>query len=597
MYNLTAPPINPSAANSGIAAGVRPYGVPMAGPAQQVGYDPASPMSPNPNPALNMNAGLAQFAEGGSVRGFNGEFNSYVGDPAQLAWGGYGDQAWAQQAASDAQWGDYLNSLASQADPSYLSGLRNDTFLDSLASNYGSATDPTTSTSVYPSLTNSIDEILVNQRVNQPITDIGGTFGNANIFSNVMSRGGLGGYMGEPSSYVDISAMPGGLAYNQWMREQWEQQVNEAVNAEASKQATEVVKQLEEKGVKPGSGFGESLKNALVSPLKNLFFSGKSPGAIAGKIVGALLGGVTENPIIAAAGAKGGEWLGGQLGDLISKFFSSGADKSDDAGGKFLDDIARNYGNIFSNDSLQPIFDRTGSSNLSSVLTDTAVGGPSAGGGYQGEGAGGTANPDTTTTPAKKSYAWKPVELPKFPEYYKAPMGKPEVDTSSGMSFMKFSPDVYRDYLARSRQLEKTGIGAIGNQILPGESAPGRQMTDEEREALRNAMTSALSGARFMASGGLASLPEYRAGGKAIRGSGDGVSDSVPAVINGAQGKQRAALSDGEFVIPARVVAELGNGSTEGGVRKLQAMLHRVEAAMRGAKRGQNTHADKHLPA
>ena len=62
--------------------------------------------------------------------------------------------------------------------------------------------------------------------------------------------------------------------------------------------------------------------------------------------------------------------------------------------------------------------------------------------------------------------------------------------------------------------------------------------------------------------------------GRLLRGPGDGVSDSIPATINGGQ---PAALSDGEFVVPARIVSELGNGSTEAGARQLYAMLDRIQ--------------------
>ncbi len=80
------------------------------------------------------------------------------------------------------------------------------------------------------------------------------------------------------------------------------------------------------------------------------------------------------------------------------------------------------------------------------------------------------------------------------------------------------------------------------------------------------------------AAGGLANLARGFAGGgnqgRLLRGPGDGVSDSIPATINGGQ---PAALADGEFVIPARIVSELGNGSTEAGARQLYAMLDRIQ--------------------
>jgi hypothetical protein len=105
-------------------------------------------------------------------------------------------------------------------------------------------------------------------------------------------------------------------------------------------------------------------------------------------------------------------------------------------------------------------------------------------------------------------------------------------------------------------------------------------------------------GLAALAGGGASHLGDYSDGGRLLRGPGDGVSDSIPAVI----GQRRPArLADGEFVVPARIVSELGNGSTEAGARKLYAMMDRVQRA-RGKTTGKgkvakNTRADKYLPA
>jgi hypothetical protein len=100
------------------------------------------------------------------------------------------------------------------------------------------------------------------------------------------------------------------------------------------------------------------------------------------------------------------------------------------------------------------------------------------------------------------------------------------------------------------------------------------------------------------ASGGVSHLGDYSDGGRLLRGPGDGVSDSIPAMIGK---KQPARLADGEFVVPARIVSELGNGSTEAGARKLYAMMDRVQSA-RGktvgkGKVAKNSRSEKYLPA
>jgi hypothetical protein len=59
----------------------------------------------------------------------------------------------------------------------------------------------------------------------------------------------------------------------------------------------------------------------------------------------------------------------------------------------------------------------------------------------------------------------------------------------------------------------------------------------------------------------------------------DGLSDSVPAVVDGSQ---PAALSEGEFVMPADVVSGLGNGSTDAGSKRLMQMIDNVRKARMG---------------
>jgi hypothetical protein len=79
-------------------------------------------------------------------------------------------------------------------------------------------------------------------------------------------------------------------------------------------------------------------------------------------------------------------------------------------------------------------------------------------------------------------------------------------------------------------------------------------------------------------------VPSYAAGGtpRFLSGGGDGMSDSIPATING---NQEARLADGEFVIPADVVSHLGNGSSKAGAKQLYSMMDRVRQARVGNKK------------
>ena len=96
-----------------------------------------------------------------------------------------------------------------------------------------------------------------------------------------------------------------------------------------------------------------------------------------------------------------------------------------------------------------------------------------------------------------------------------------------------------------------------------------------------------------MADGGITSLMARGGTRGLLHGAGDGVSDSIPATIGGTQ---PARLARGEFVVDARTVSELGNGSTEAGAERLYEMMNRVHSARKKAKRGQDTKASKYLP-
>jgi hypothetical protein len=86
-----------------------------------------------------------------------------------------------------------------------------------------------------------------------------------------------------------------------------------------------------------------------------------------------------------------------------------------------------------------------------------------------------------------------------------------------------------------------------------------------------------------------------RAKGGYLDGAGDGMSDSIPATI---EGKQPARLADGEFVVPADVVSHIGNGSSKAGSQRLYSMLDKVRKARTGNKKqGKQINPSKYMPA
>lgn len=114
------------------------------------------------------------------------------------------------------------------------------------------------------------------------------------------------------------------------------------------------------------------------------------------------------------------------------------------------------------------------------------------------------------------------------------------------------------------------------NRIRDIYSAAGRPMTEGMKKY------GGFAGGGYV-EGGIASL------------QGDGMSDSVPAMIDN---QQPAALSSGEYVIPADVVSHLGNGSSDGGAMRLDEMLNRVRDARTGNQsQAPQINPNKYMPS
>jgi len=174
----------------------------------------------------------------------------------------------------------------------------------------------------------------------------------------------------------------------------------------------------------------------------------------------------------------------------------------------------------------------------------------------------------------------------------------------------------YSDSLAFAGQNSAAPVGSIGmadgfggygsfGLSLSDNASPGSSDAGNTSDAAADGGGRDSSGAPYahggiasLAQGGQSHLGDYSDGGRLLKGPGDGVSDSIPATI---ADKRPARLADGEFVVPARIVSELGNGSTEAGARKLYAMMDRVQKARKqsiGKNRvAVNSRAEKMLPA
>jgi hypothetical protein len=119
------------------------------------------------------------------------------------------------------------------------------------------------------------------------------------------------------------------------------------------------------------------------------------------------------------------------------------------------------------------------------------------------------------------------------------------------------------------------GASSVGDVLRPEQRLPTQQQ----------------QGIATMADGGIAMLAR---GGRYLQGATDGMADKIPSSIDG---KQPAALSHGEFVIPADVVSHLGNGNSDAGAKKLYDMMARVRKARTGTqKQGKKINPDKFMP-
>ena len=77
-----------------------------------------------------------------------------------------------------------------------------------------------------------------------------------------------------------------------------------------------------------------------------------------------------------------------------------------------------------------------------------------------------------------------------------------------------------------------------------------------------------------------------RMGGRPLQGPGDGVSDSIKARIGG---KQEARVARDEVLFPPEAVKRLGGGNPKKGTAKLYSLMNKAHKARKKADRGEDT--------
>ena len=156
----------------------------------------------------------------------------------------------------------------------------------------------------------------------------------------------------------------------------------------------------------------------------------------------------------------------------------------------------------------------------------------------------------------------------------------------------------------RQNQINKRALmqGPSLNVPISGMGQVNLTPLIKQKQAEQTAIAAAQGGdesnVESSAHGGImqAHLGHYAHGGnpRLLKGPGDGMSDNIPATIDG---RQPARLATGEFVVPADVVSHMGNGDTDSGAKKLHDWMAKVREARTGnPKQGKEINADKYLP-
>lgn len=119
--------------------------------------------------------------------------------------------------------------------------------------------------------------------------------------------------------------------------------------------------------------------------------------------------------------------------------------------------------------------------------------------------------------------------------------------------------------------------GAVGIAQIPKFQAGGEMSSDafvipaDVVSALGNGSTDA----------GVKILNNYLGVAMRIEGEGDGLSDDIPASI---EGSQPARVADGEVYVPPEVVARLGDGDPDEGAEELYEMIDKIRQSAHGKK-------------
>ena len=130
--------------------------------------------------------------------------------------------------------------------------------------------------------------------------------------------------------------------------------------------------------------------------------------------------------------------------------------------------------------------------------------------------------------------------------------------------------------------LQAANLANLAQQNRAGQSLPIlRAAAEAEAAQANNTQALAAGGIAGLNMGGDPRMAQMMAQPRYLSGSMDGMADTIPASIDG---RDPAALSGGEFVIPADIVSGMGNGNSDAGAKSLYAMMDKVRQARTGMK-------------
>jgi hypothetical protein len=179
----------------------------------------------------------------------------------------------------------------------------------------------------------------------------------------------------------------------------------------------------------------------------------------------------------------------------------------------------------------------------------------------------------------------------------------PQAGRRPGAGGTRYGGDVTFTPKASSAPVGSGLASLVGNASAPSSANPAVQQLTQDMQSANTAptlravdvpeamrMVDPSQYATNYAQGGLTNMAK----GRYLQGETDGMADKIPARI----GKdQPAALSHGEFVVPADVVSHLGNGNSDAGAKKLYGMMDKIRQARTGTKKqGKKINPDKFMP-